>query len=193
MEIAIVALIGIVLKFLFGKKETKEEKEQRQERERVSAINTYLNNHPNPNQEDLIRTVFSMAEKDGGLWHVSFGTLAAHIYSKNGREWAIGYSELGYGELSFHHGIWGGGHYFFEFPYRLKRAAEDRGYLYWTTRRIGYAKGSSYTSYDGGNSYSRDDSTGEFISGYHVCSKEYYRINQPYPDPNVKTPPLKKL
>ena len=194
MEIAIIALIGIFLKFLFGKKETSETPEEKAARiARENELRAYkaLGNNPNPNQEDLIQTIFSMAEKDGGLWWVSFEENHAYIHTKAGAHRFIAYSQLGYGKLDFYKVITFENHRYNEFPYRLKRAAESRSYRYWTTRKSVFVRGSTYSTYDEGNSYSRNDTAGEIISSVNVCSQEYYRINKPYPDPN--SPPLKKL
>ena len=146
----------------------------------------------NKNQDDLINTVFSIAEKDvGGLWKVSFCSEGVTIYKKNGGSQYIHYSSLGYDKLGLHKQITYRSHIFNEFPYRLKTAAESRGYLYWTKIGYGCVEGSSYTSYDGGHSYTRDSHSGDYIEAANVCSKEYYRLNKPYPDPNAQ--PLKKL
>ena len=186
MEIvlAIIALFAVVKLFFSGKKEsTPEEIKAKQQQD---LLNKYkcLDKHPNPNQENLISTVFSIAQEKGSFWCVSFTRDHVLIEYKDGSKKTITMSQLGYTELSLHKYIEGGG--FLEFPYRLKRAAENRGYLYWAIRKSGYAKGSSYTSYDGGNSYSRDDFVGEYISSVCVCSKEYYQKYHPYEDPDNK-------
>lgn len=185
MEIVIVVGIIILLFLLFSssKKSPKETPE-------IKAYQA-IAKHQNPNQEELIQKVFSLAEKDGGLWRVSFTSTDVTIYEKNGTQKYLSLSELGYGELSLHKYITFQNRTYQEFPYRLKRAAESRGYLYWTEKGQGFTQSDSYTSYDDGHSYSRDGSVGTFNKSVNVCSNEYYKIYKPYPNPNL--PPLKQL
>lgn len=192
MEIVLIVLlvIGLVKLFSSKKEKTPEEKKADQQQLLQKRYNA-LDKHPNPNQEELIATVFSIAEKNGGLWHVCFNSTSVTIDYKDRTSKLFSLSQLGYSDLNLHKHL--EGETFLEFPFRLKRAAERRGYLYWTHYRQGYAKGSTYTSYDGGNSFSRDDSTGTFLSSVCVCSKEYYQLYHPYDDPDTPKQPSKKL
>lgn len=147
--------------------------------------------HSNDNQEDLINTVFSIAEKNGGFWYISFKSNSIEIRQKDGSTQYLCPSELGYTEIPLHKSIVYRGQRYDEFPWRVKRAAESRGYLFWLSWRSAAVYLDSYTTYDGGRSYSRDISAGDYIDAVNVCSKEYYRLYKPYKDPNK--PPLKKL
>ena len=186
MEIilAIIAFFAVIKLFFSGKKTPSPEEIKAEQQQKLLEKYKYLDKHPNPNQEELISTVFSIAQEKGPLWHVGFTSDHVLIEYKDGSQKTLTMTQLGYTELSLHKYIEGGG--FLEFPYRLKRAAEKRGCLYWAIRKTGYAKGSTYTSYDGGNSYSRDDSVGEYIASVCVCSKEYYQKYHPYEDPDSK-------
>lgn len=151
-----------------------------------------LAKQPNKNQDDLINTVFSIAEKHGGLWMVSFKSDYVTIYRKDGLSRSFNYSEFGYSSLQLYNTITCKGRIFEEFPLRLKNAAEKRGYLFWTTKELGFVESNTYTSYDGGNSYSRDKgSGGTFTTAANVCSNEYYQKYKPYNYEGDK--PLKKL
>lgn len=137
------------------------------------------------NQEELMQTAFSLAEKYGGIWRISFTSTEVIIYL--GEEYDYGnrqcfqLEKLGYNKLNLEGG----------FLPRLKQAAESKGYLFW--KEMGYfsVQGDSYTSYDGGHSYSRDHDSGNYVKSANVCTADYYRKFKPYSiDPGH---PLKKL
>ena len=151
-----------------------------------------LNKKTNKNQDDLINIVFSIAEKHGGLWMVSFESKYVTIYRKDGLRRSFNYSELGYSSLKLYNTITYRSRIFEEFPLRLKIAARKRGYLFWTTQELGFVESNTYTSYDGGNSYSKDrGSSGTYTKSANVCSNEYYQKYKPYNYEGDK--PLKKM
>lgn len=181
-------LCGVICVILLFSKKTP----QNPPKDPAQEVYKALDQNANPNQEELIRRVFALADKNGGMWRVSFTSNLVTLYQKEkNSHYFVTLSELGYGELDLNKSIRVMNGLYCEFPYRLRRAAESRGYLYWSEKRSAVSKGSTYTSYDGGHSYSRDSSFGEVITSVNVCSKEYYSIYRPYTSSNQ--PPLKQL
>ncbi len=167
---------GVVCIILISKQSSKMPKDELQEKYKL------LDKNPNQYQENLIQKIFSLALQNDGLWRVDISQLIVKIYKKDGSYKLIPLSELGYDNLNLSATVWdkNKGMVINEFSYRVKRAAESRGYLVWTTKRDVAVKGNTYTTYDEGMSYTRNDSEGTVITGVNICSQEYYRIYKPF-------------